>query len=93
MSGIEEVFPKNLDVFSADGVLLAINGYDYETIGTATVLDKNTTHLSFLIPPDEVNWTQLSDTVFSIKARYMKKDGSALPAVSEKKTIKKIYLF
>jgi hypothetical protein len=75
---MEEVIPESLSLFSRPPTLLSIYDNSYEQVTTKTALSGRVGQLEFTVPADKVNYTDLKDSFYIIKGRYVKADGSAV---------------
>jgi len=74
-----EIVPGSLDLFSPPPTLLSINEFDLEKIQTKTTLDGTSVQqLEFTAGPDKLKYTDLNESFFMLKCKYLLANRTAL---------------
>ena len=84
-----EIIPKELDLFASEENMMAINDYHYEKVQCRTTLSDvdYPSVLDMTALPTKTHYTSLSDSFLVLKCKFIKVDGSALPAAPPISTI------
>lgn len=75
-----DMLPGNLNLFTRQPVQLGTSEVFYDEIPTSTVLDGSTPVINFLANPDKGSYTNLYESFLMLKTKYVKGDGTNLPA-------------
>ena len=75
-----EVLLSKLNIFDTEETLLSVEDHFYEVVNSSSALDGGTpSQLYFVVPPDNLAYTDLNHTYLMLDCSYQKKDGGDLP--------------
>ena len=84
-----EIIPSELDLFSSEDTMMAINDYHYEKVQCRTALSDvdYPSVLELSAAPTKTHYTSLKDSFLVVKCKFIKADGSDLGVAPEISTV------